>query len=50
MYLGFMTTRQITFRVSKKLWEEFSIDVLKKHTNKSKILIELIEKYLGKKK
>lgn len=44
------STRQITFRVPKELWEEFSIRVIKEGVNKSKVLIQLIEKYLGKKK
>ena len=43
-------TKQITFRVPNKLWEEFSIQVIKEGQNKSKMLIQLIEKYLGKKK
>ena len=40
--------RQITFRVPKELWEQFSIKAIKQGENKTKILILLIEKYLGK--
>ncbi len=41
--------RQITFRIPAKLWEEFTIKAVKDGKNKTKILIEFIEKYLGKK-
>jgi len=42
--------RQITFRVSKTLWEDFTIKAVKDGKNKTKLLTEFIEKYLGKNK
>jgi len=41
-------TRQITFRIPKHLWEEFSIKAIKEGKNKTQILIEFIKKYLKK--
>lgn len=49
MYCCIMKTRQITFRIPSQLWEDFSIKALKKQSNKSKILIELIEKFMKEK-
>ncbi|MBR9704861.1 hypothetical protein GOV12_05595 [Candidatus Pacearchaeota archaeon] len=42
--------RQITFRIPKELWEEFTIKAVRDGKNKTKLLIEFIEKYLEKKK
>ncbi len=41
--------RQITFRVPKKMWEDFTIKTVKEGMNKTKALISLIEKYLKNK-
>ncbi|MCK4521071.1 MAG: hypothetical protein KAU20_00730 [Nanoarchaeota archaeon] len=38
--------RQITFRVPKKMWEDFTIKAVKEGKNKTKVLISFIEKYL----
>ncbi len=42
--------KQITFRLPRGLWEEFTIKAVKEGKNKTNLLIEFIEKYLGKKK
>ncbi len=41
--------RLITFRIPPKLWEEFSIKCIKEGSNKTKILLSFVKRFLGKK-
>jgi len=41
-------TRQISFRVETKLWEDFSIRAIREGKNKTEILMRLIKGYLNK--
>lgn len=41
--------RQISFRIPKELWEEFTIKAVREGKNKTNLLIEFIEKYLRRK-
>ena len=45
-----MAKRQINFYIEKELWREFTKKCVDLDKTKTDILIEFIEKFLGKKK